>query len=433
MPGIEALIAFIVVIVAVIVISTKMKMNIGVLGLLAAYLVGTWVLDLSSSEIVAMFPTNIFMTQFLLTMFFGFANQTGLFKVLIDRLVHKTGGKAAALPFILLLCGAIVRGAGGAAEATPLVMSPVAFAMVSSAGLSPLFAVTIVYWCSIWGAVLPWTNGPLNAATIAAFTDEATGQVAANIIALTMTILFVVMFILTYFACRCNRLRGSTVDTTKPEPFTRDQKIAGYIIIGFVALILLPAVINNFFPNPVTQWIATNLHQRILCLIGIFLYQILKVGDAKDCLQNRVPWGPIIMICGMSTLVTVGVEWGVIDTLAEILSESMPAFLFAPAIVLVGALMSFVTSGTSIWPMLFPVAAALAAENGLNAAVLCACVFMSTQATGLCPLSMGGTMAAFGADDETRRKLFGPQTLMAAVGMIFTIILTLIGGFEWFA
>ena len=54
MTGIGSLIVFIIIVAAVVVVSAKLKINIGLVGFLAAYILGTIVLKMSNSEIIAL-------------------------------------------------------------------------------------------------------------------------------------------------------------------------------------------------------------------------------------------------------------------------------------------------------------------------------------------------------------------------------------------
>lgn len=64
-------------------------------------------------------------------------------------------------------------------------------------------------------------------------------------------------------------VRSSAVSLTRPAPFDTGQRQTLFIILGIIAMIVVPAAAQLLFPNPVTQWISTYCSFQFLAVIGI--------------------------------------------------------------------------------------------------------------------------------------------------------------------
>jgi len=81
---------FVIVLVLAIVLSVKLNFNIGIAGFIGAFILGMWYCGYSAKEVAAFFPTNLIVTQFVITLFFGFAVSTGVFKVLGEQVIYRS-------------------------------------------------------------------------------------------------------------------------------------------------------------------------------------------------------------------------------------------------------------------------------------------------------------------------------------------------------
>ena len=92
------------------------------------------------------------------------------------------------------------------------------------------------------------------------------------------------------------RVRSSAVSLTRPAPFDTGQRQTLFIILGIIAMIVVPAAVQLLFPNPVTQWISTYCSFQFLAVIGITLNVLLKTADCHRVVQTRIPWDTLLML-----------------------------------------------------------------------------------------------------------------------------------------
>jgi Na+/H+ antiporter NhaD/arsenite permease-like protein len=83
------------------VIATLLPVNIGVLAFAGAFLVGTLVADQSTDDIIAGFPSDLFLTLVGITYLFAVAQNNGTVDWLVELAVRAVRGRVGAMPWIM--------------------------------------------------------------------------------------------------------------------------------------------------------------------------------------------------------------------------------------------------------------------------------------------------------------------------------------------
>lgn len=427
------LIVFIAAIVLSVVIGTKTKSNIGIVALVAAFLIGTIVMGKKITEVIAYFPYKLLFTMMIVTFFYGYAAENGAIQGIANRMIYSTRKRAWALPIALYIATFIVSTMGAGAAATPVFMSPIAFGLAAEMGFNPILAVVAVYLGSMGGGLQAWTGSGVMFKGIAANTlSEAEASSVSWGYGITLIVACTVFFLILYFLFKGYKVTAT--DVKAPAPFTKDQKTTITIILIMMVLIIVPVFCNMFLPNSVTKWFASKFDIQVLSAIGIVICSALNLAKTADVVKNKIPWTTIIMICGMSTMISLAVDMGIVEVIGSWLGNSIPKTLVLPLIVLLSGLLSFVTTGPAvIFPLFIPMFPALSQATGISAVAMTIALFAGTGATGLSPFSQGGSMALIGCkDDDMREKLLPKQFICAFGFLAMYLILGFVGFFNIF-
>lgn len=435
MSASTALIVFVAAIVAAVFLGTKLKCNIGVMGITFAFLLGTIVMGKSIAQVISYFPTSLMFTMMIVAFFYGYASSNGTIKSISDRLIYACRNHLNILPLVLYFSVFLVSTLGAGAGAAPVIMSPIAFSLSAELGFSPVLAVVAISLGSLAGGIQAWTSSGVMFKGIA----EATlGDMVASSVSwaygLTLIIIPTIFYILVFlFYSRKQKIVN--VEIKKPEPLDSMQKKTLGLILVIMVLVIIPVFANMFVPNPATVWFASKFDIKVLCTIGIVFCCAWKLADTNQVIRTNIPWPTIIMVCGMSTMINMAVETGIADLMGGWLGSRIPAFLIIPMIILLGGLLSFVTTGPAvIFPLFIPMFPALSAATGLNMIALTCALFAGTGATGMSPFSQGGAMAITGCKDEAvRESLWSKQLLFAFLFLIFYIVCGFLGVFNLIA
>lgn len=435
MSSTAALIVFICAVVATVIIGNKFKCNIGIIGICFAFVIGTIFMKQSIANVISYFPASLLFQMMIVTFFYGFAAENGTIKVVSTHLIYAMRKNTKLLPFVLYLVTFLVSALGAGAGATPVIMSPIAFTLAAQMGFNPVLALISTYLGSMGGGLQAWSSsGILFKGVAEQSIGEALATSAGWAYGITLFVIPTIFFLVVFFlTSRKDKSSGSAAEViAEPEKMNKEQKTTFTMIIVMMVLVIIPVFANMFFPNPATKWFASKFDIKVLCAIGIVLCCAFKVGDAQKVVKNYIPWNMIIMVCGMSVLITMFVKAGITDVIGNFFSSSLPKFLIIPMVIIISGLLSFVTTGPAvIFPLFIPMFTAISANTGLSVVALTVACYAGTGATGLSPFSQGGAMAVVGCTDENlRNSLWKKQFILAICFLLTYVVVALLGYFN---
>ncbi|MFP7202610.1 hypothetical protein SFC08_16695 [Lysinibacillus halotolerans] len=139
-------------IIIAIYLGEKLDINTGLVALAFAYIIGCFVLGMSINDLLATFPTKLFLVIFTLALFFNFAVVNGTLEKIAHLLLYKFQKHTQWLPLILYFVTALVSGMGAGFFTSVAVMGAIAMALCKSSGMNKLHASFAVSLGSLSGA-----------------------------------------------------------------------------------------------------------------------------------------------------------------------------------------------------------------------------------------------------------------------------------------
>ena len=164
---------------------------------------------------------------------------------------------------------------------------------------------------------------------------------------------------------------------------------------------------------------------------GVLL--MLGAVDQKKAIA-AIPWSTIILICGMSVLISVVNTCGGIAFLSDGLENIIGERTAQPIMMVLGGLMGAVSSGTGVvMPTLIPLSAELSQTLGISSMSIVIGVIVGTNGIVISPLStVGGICVGCAPESVDKDKLYN-QLLLAAISFIvMSVVLSFIGVFRIF-
>lgn len=420
-------IIFFVVMLAVIIIGPRKGINCGVLGLAAAFVCGCLFLGYDSTGIIQLFPTRLFFQIMNAALFYGFANSNGTMEKIAKQVTYLFRNNVKLMPIVLLLITVLINALGGG-MATSIIMSPIAFMVAKQLGFDPLLA-SMACWAGIFMDSAPWTaDFAFFSSWLGSYsTYEAGYKVMINEWWM-QAIVFCLAFIVVYIWKKGYKIgEDKTLIIEKPEAFDGKQKLTLATIVIIIALVVIPALWDVIAPCAVSTWMVTYVTIQPMCSIGSVILAFAKVADVKEVVKERVPWDTIIMVCGVSTLMGMCEDLGIIDVCTNLLSK-VPSGIILPLICTICAFLSFFVAGMSVCSLLYPLNAALSAASGASIVAVLQTIDLGLNISSFSPFSMGGSLAMSGAGPEVDKdKLISDQMKVAVIQSIFMVLLSFIG------
>ena len=269
----------------------------------------------------------------------------------------------------------------GAIPPTTLVVT-LTVSIAVSAGYNPLMMGIIGGLGLMGGRVCAWTPEGTLVATLAAEQGLTAGVIVPVFAFQLITTAIAAVDIFFVFKGNRVKIREKNLEVEKKKA-TPKQLIALAAIV-----VLLVMVVLFGFDVGLTSFV-------IAAILFVF-----NVVDDRSALK-AVPWGTIVMILGVGTLMKVIQNAGGIDLLCNLLSGVMSSATVAPFTGITAGIMSLVSSGLGVvYPTLIPMASDLVASagGGQPVAVIAAIVAGGSLA-GFSPMSTCGalTLSAMGS------------------------------------
>ena len=124
--------------VAIFAIATFLPINMGALAFVAAFLVGTLSVGLSTDDIIGGFPAGLVLTLIGVTYLFAIAQNNGTVDLLVRGAVKLVGGHVAAIPWVMFFVTAVLTAIGALSPAAVAIIAPIALTFAARHGISPL-------------------------------------------------------------------------------------------------------------------------------------------------------------------------------------------------------------------------------------------------------------------------------------------------------
>jgi di/tricarboxylate transporter len=153
---------------------------------------------------------------------------------------------------------------------------------------------------------------------------------------------------------------------------------------------------------------------------------VLRAADEGTALR-RVPWGAIVMVCGVATLVGVAEKAGGVDLMGALIARiSTPATVNGVVAFVTGVISTWSSTSGVVLPAFLPTVPALVARlPGADPLAVSLSINVGSALVDVSPLSTIGALcvAAMGDDPTAARVLFRQflawglsMTLVGALG-----------------
>ena len=131
-PAVASLIALLVAIV----LSMVSRLNVGVLSIAFAWLIGVYMAAWKPEQVAAGFPTTLFLTLAGVALLFSLADANGTLERLTQRAVRAARGNARLLPIVFFVLAFVVSSVGPGGISSVALIIPLAMPICTRAGVS---------------------------------------------------------------------------------------------------------------------------------------------------------------------------------------------------------------------------------------------------------------------------------------------------------
>ncbi len=401
----------------------KWNMHMGITALVFAFIIGVLFMGMRVKEVVALFPTSIYFQVMCLSLFFGWGVVNGTMNAIANHILYASRNRPWIIAFALFAISSLLGMIGCTPPAAGAIMAVMIFTVAVPSGMHPLIGCATGFGNNSGSFILWGASGGIISATIAANGYESTANSQTWIIFGLSMLLTAVVVVICFFLYKGYKM-NAIPDMEKPAPFTQIQKTNLVVIACVIFLAVVPGVLKNFFGGvKIISTIAGFCDMQVLCLIGFMVCYFLKLAEGKEVIK-AVPWNTLLLLGGISTLMSVATKAGAVEIITAWLASNVPVILLPLFCCLLGGFLSAFSGGiTTVFPMVAPIIPALVTASGANPVLLFLATVLGAHFTSMSPFSTGGAVfLSTCRDDAMAKKLVTGQLLVCGIAMVVSMV-----------
>ena len=397
-----------------IVVSCTIRLHVGFLAIGLAWIVGVYIAGMSANDVMAGFPTRLFLTLAGVTLLFSQAQANGT----LDRIAHKAvrycRGNVGVMPMMFFFLAFTLASIGPGNIASTALVAPMAMAVAGQVGVPAFLMAIMVGNGANAGSLSPIAptgvivNGVMEQIGLGGF---------ERLTYLNNMMAHVVIAFAAYFIFGGWRLLGRYHTGALDVPSSAEGEETDSTSMAFDNTHLITmGVIGTLIAGV----IFFNVHVGLGAFAAAVVLSLLKAGDELKAV-GIMPWRVIMMVCGVTVLISVLDETGGLALLSDRLAGVSTANS-------VTGIMAFVTGFISIYsstsgvvlPAFLPTVPSLAEQLGADPLAIASSMNVGAHLVDVSALSTLGALCMAAAHPSVdTRKLFNQ---LMAWGLAMTVV-----------
>lgn len=387
------------------------KLNVGVLAMALAWLIGTYVAGFRVEQVAAGFPSTLFLTLTGVTLLFALAESNGTLERLAHRAVGLARGKTRLIPILLFVIAFLLSSMGPGSITTVALLIPIAMAVGTRAGVTRFLTALAVANGANAGNM-----SPISSIGIIANTKMAEAGLGGHEAKVWMAnfVAHVLVMAGAYVLFGGWKLPARAPEVVDPGVNRFEQK-------HWLTMAVIGAWIVGVVGFQLSVGLAAFLAASVLVLI--------RVAD-ESLAMKRVPWGVIVMVCGVTVLIAVLERTGGMELFTSMLARlASPASLNGVVAFVTGLISSWSSTAGVVLPAFLPTVPGLVEKvGGGDPLAVALSINVGAAMVDVSPLSTLGALcvAAVSEPAEARtlfRQLLAWGLSMSVVGAVLCQLL----------
>ena len=407
-----------VVLAAVVAVGFIKKVNLGFFAMGAAFVLGL-AGGMSASEIVDGFNSSMFVTLVGVTFLFGMASNNGTLDLFSKKVVALVGRHTVFIPILMFVLSAFISAIGPGHIAAGVLMTTFAMYLAFEMKINPM--ATALY--AKLGANAGCASILSMTGILAKSLSEPMGYSGFSLHLFLTTLLSGFVFTLVVYM----GYKGYKVKADNPMKLSEIPKFNRDQLLTIAAIIVMVVCCIGF-----------KLDTGLFAFAAAGVLVLLGAVDEKKAIKT-IPWGTLILICGMGVLVNVIHTLGGITLISDFLTGFMSEGTATPILAATSGILSWVSSTTGVvMPTMYPIAASVCETfgSGVSYVELISAITATSFAAAISPLSTGGAiiMSSYSAARETTteemNRMFRTLFLLSVGNVFINVVMAALGVFN---
>ncbi|MDT5282119.1 MAG: hypothetical protein QOJ20_3314 [Mycobacterium sp.] len=426
--------------IAMFVAATLLPINMGTLGFVAAFLVGTIAVGMNTDDIIAGFPSDLFLTLVGVTYLFAIAQNNGTVDLMIRGAVRLVRGRVAFIPWVMFGITGLLTALGALGPAAVAIIAPIALSFAKQYKINALLMGMMV----IHGAQAGGFS-PISVYGVTVNNIVAKAELLNSPLALFLGSLFfnAGIGVLLFVFLGGRSLIGRTVHDSDgsmggpPDPDGTGGPTPSDDGTGATA------TVTKTEPRVVAKPVPTKsvTYDQVLTLIGLAALAVfslildLDIGfvsmtvaavlalaspKSQKGAVSQISWSTVLLIGGVLTFVGVLQEAGSVEWVGNGVAKLGMPLLVALLLCYLGGIVSAFASSTAILGATIPLAVPLLLAGEVSPIGVVVALAISSTIVDVSPFSTNGALVLANAQDVDRDRFYKQilkySALVVAIG-----------------
>ena len=410
-PAVLSLLALVVALL----LSMTTQINVGWLALTFAWLIGVYAAGLRPDAVMAGFPVSLFLTLAGVTLLFAIAETNGSLETLAHRAIRRARGNARLIPLFFFAIACALSSVGPGAISTVALLAPISMAMGRRVQVPAFLTALMIANGANAGNLSPFSsvgviaNGAMAKSGLTGHEARVWfANFAAHVIVAAVAYVW-----LSRTRIASNETSSDEQVDASPQAFTRVQRLTLILIALWIAGV-----------------VAFGLSLGLSAFAASAVLLIAGAGDERKAVL-AVPWGIIMMVCGVSVLIAVLEKTGGMDLFTSLLAAAAsPSTVNGVIAFVTGAISTYSSTSGVVLPAFLPTVSTLVSRlGGGDPLAVALSINVGSSLVDVSPLSTIGALCVAAVADQTESRTLFRQL------MIWGLSMTIVGALlcQWLA
>jgi di/tricarboxylate transporter len=394
--------------VVAMIVSCTTKLNVGVLALALAWIVGVHLGGMRLDEVIGGFPTQLFLTLAGVTLLFTQAQLNGTLDRIAHSAVRTCRGNAGLIPVMFFFLGCALGSLGPGNVSTAAMLGPMAMSVAARAAIPPFLMAIMVGNGAQSAALSPFAPTGIIVNPIMARIGLGGHELWTYVTNLAG---HAIVAFVGYLCLGGWKLFKSRYSGEQDAPIGANRPSAAHWITVATILAVLAGVL----------FLRANI--GMAAFAGAVFLAALGVADHEQAIK-RMPWTPIVMVSGVSVLVALLDKTGGLDLFTSLLARfATPGSLTGYVAFVTGVISVYSSTSGVVLPAFLPTVPGLIKQLGGDPLAVASSMNVGAHLVDMSPLSTTGAVCIAAIADPaqvrpTYNKLLAWGLSMTVVGAI---------------
>jgi Na+/H+ antiporter NhaD/arsenite permease-like protein len=400
-------------------VSCTSSVHVGFLAIVLAWIVGVYFGGMSVDQVIAGFPTSLFLTLVGVTLLFAQAQVNGTLDRIAHRAVRLCRGNAGVIPMMFFVLTAGLASIGPGHIASAALIAPMGMAVAGRYGISAFLMAIMIGNGASAGSLSPFAPTGIIVAGILPKIGLVDVQwpIYLNNLVAHAAVAFGGYFLLggwRLFAQRTHVQADPIAGVgALPDGEAQSQRfeLRHWLTLGVIAALIVAVI-------------TLKLNVGMGAFAGAILLTLARAADETEAIR-KMPWKVIMMVTGVTVLIGLLEKTGGMELFVDFLARmATPASATAVAAFFTGLISIYSSTSGVVLPAFLPTVPGLIERLGSgDTMALVSSMNVGAHLVDISPLSTTGALCLAAAPLGTDNRLLFNKLLAWGLSM------TLVGAF----